>query len=184
MPKSSNFTEPSAVTRMLLGLRSRCTTRCWCAKLTAAHTCRNKRTRSRVPSDARIAVTIDGLARDELHDDVGKPLRRGATIEQPRDVAMIERRKDLTFVLEALFGEWVAHVGAHELDGDFGAVLIVIAHGLVDVAHATGADDFDQAIRADAFAGASDLTGIDCGRAQLDRHESEEVAGRIVRVQQ
>ena len=45
MPKSSNFTVPSSVTRMFEGFRSRCTTSCRCADCTASQTVRISRMR-------------------------------------------------------------------------------------------------------------------------------------------
>ena len=63
-----------------------------------------------------------------------------AAVEQPRDVAMVEPGEDLTFGPEALLGQAAAHVGAHELDGDFGVILIVVAHRLENIAHAAGAE--------------------------------------------
>ena len=46
IPKSRSFGAPSAPTRILLGFKSRCTIRRWCAYWTAPHTKRNKRRRA------------------------------------------------------------------------------------------------------------------------------------------
>ena len=117
-----------------------------------------------------------GSARHELHDHVRHAALRGAAIEQPRDVAMIEPREDLAFVPEALLGERAAHVGAHELDGDFGVVLIVVANRLEHIAHAAGAEHPDDAVRADALANAAATRGRggEGLRAELVRHGVEE----------
>ena len=70
MPKSSSLTWPSAVTRMLPGFRSRCSTSRWCACATAASTSRNRRRRCSTRR-ARVAPAIDGLAVDVLEHQVG-----------------------------------------------------------------------------------------------------------------
>ena len=96
-----------------------------------------------------------GWPRHELHDHVRHATIRGPAIEQPRDVAMVEPREDLAFGPEALLGEAAAHVGAHELDGDFGVVLIVVANRLEHIAHTAGAEQSDDAVSADALANAA-----------------------------
>jgi hypothetical protein len=67
---------------------------------------------------------------------------------------MVQSRENLALVLEALFGRRAAHVGSHELDGDLGTVLIVVAHGSEHIAHAAGAQHPHNAPGADAFADA------------------------------
>ena len=69
----------------------------------------------------RIAPGVDGLAGHELHDHVRHAAIGGSAIEQPRDVAVVEPRENLPLRAETLFGQAAAHVGAHELDGDFRA---------------------------------------------------------------
>lgn len=99
-----------------------------------------------------IAVPVDGFAGYQFHDDVGQAGPGGAAIEQARDVAMIEGRQYLAFGLEALLGERAPHVGAHQLDGHFGLVLIVGTHCAEHIAHAARAQHAHHAIRADTLA--------------------------------
>ena len=60
MPKSSSFGAPSSVTRMLLGFRSRCTTRLRWAYWTAAQTARNSSRRSETGSRRADACSVIG----------------------------------------------------------------------------------------------------------------------------
>ena len=135
---------------------------------------------------ARIAPGVDGLARHEFHDHVGHAAIGGATIEQPRDVAMVETGENLAFDPEAPFGELAAQVGAHELDGHFGVVLLVVANRLEHIAHAAGAQHSDDAIGTDALAdAAARRAGAGEGlRAEFLRHRIEERARLFMRVEQ
>ena len=90
MPKSSNRTWPSAVTRMLPGLRSRCTTSRACACATAAATWSSSPSRSRDRQRSLMAVHVNGLAVDVLHREVGPALSVDAGVVQARDVRMLE----------------------------------------------------------------------------------------------
>jgi hypothetical protein len=68
---------------------------------------------------------------------------------------MVQPRKNLPLGAEALLGEAAAYVGAHQLDGDLGFVLIVVTHRAKDIAHAARAEHADDAVRADALADAA-----------------------------
>ncbi len=69
----------------------------------------------------------------EFHHHIRRSSLCGATIKQPRDIAVIKRGENLPLGPEAPFSEAAAHVRPHELDGDFGFVLIVGAHRSKDV---------------------------------------------------
>ena len=75
MPKSSSLGEPSAVTRMFVGLRSRCTTRLRCAWLTASQTRQNNCRRSRTDSFWSLAVA-DRSGRRRRTPSPGRARRR------------------------------------------------------------------------------------------------------------
>ena len=101
MPKSSSFTPPSAVTRMLLGLMSRWMTRWRCACATAASTSRNSAI-ALVDAEPRANRSgVDALAFDQLEHQVGLAAGGHAGIEQARDVRVREAGEDRAFALEA-----------------------------------------------------------------------------------
>ena len=68
MPKSSSFTVPSAVTRMLDGLRSRWTIRFAWACATASEHLEEEPESGVDRRDAAVAVPVDPLALDVLQD--------------------------------------------------------------------------------------------------------------------
>ncbi len=133
----------------------------------------------------RLAVAVDGVARDQLHDHIRDAGVGGATIQQTRDIAMIEPREDLPLSPEALLGERAAHIGPHELDGDFGLVLVVIAHRFEHVTHTACAEHTHDTISADALsdAAARGIGSHECQRAELLADGLQECAG-LVEVQQ
>ena len=68
----------------------------------------------------RVAITIEWLPFDVLHDEVRQPIGRATTIEQEADIGMREGRKNLTFFAkatqdEAGTGEFVASRATYEL---------------------------------------------------------------------
>ncbi len=135
---------------------------------------------------ACLAVAIDGLADDQLHHHVGRSGLRRASIEQPCDIAMVERGENLPLGPETLLGQAAAHVRAHELDGDLGVVVIVIAHCPEHVSHAAGAEDADDPVRPDALADATarGARGREGVRTKFRGDRVEESAGPFVRLEQ
>ncbi len=133
-----------------------------------------------------IAIAIDGLAGDEFHHHVGHAADSRAAIQQARDVAMVEAGEDLPLGSEALLGQAGTHVGAHELDGDFGAILIVIAHRVEYITHAAGAQHADDPVRANAFTNAA-ARGTRGGKrlgAEVGRNPVGKPARLLMRVEQ
>ena len=57
---------------------------------------------------------------------------RGAAVDQPRDVGMVQRRQDLALVAEALEQERVGEAAADDLDGDALPELAVVTLGEID----------------------------------------------------
>ena len=86
---------------MLLGLRSRCTTRLRWACWTAAQTLPNRARRSPTVQAAAGAVPVDRLALDELHREIGLAVVGDAAVVERRDVGVVEAGQDLALVAEA-----------------------------------------------------------------------------------
>ncbi len=122
-----------------------------------------------------------GSPAHQLHDDVRRAAGGRAAVEHARNIAMIEAGQDLPLGLEALLRVFVADVGAHELDGDFRAVLVVVAHRLEYLAHATGAEYIHDPIRADALTDAARvLRGFEGLRFEFRRHSIEKATRLLV----
>ena len=80
---------------MLLGLRSRCTTRLRCAYCDRGADDAKELEALAHRQVATVAVAVERLALDVLHDEVGQPVVGGAAVEQPGDVGMLEAGQDL-----------------------------------------------------------------------------------------
>ena len=132
-----------------------------------------------------VAVPVDGLALDQFHDQVRQALRGGATVEQPRNVRMIEVRQYLAFGAEPL--EHVACVvaGPDELDRDFLLVLRIGAACPVHLPHATAPEQGRDDVGPDAPADPA-LLGL-CkgfGRGVVGGHAIEHCVGLRMRREQ
>ena len=86
-----------------------------------------------------VGVAIDRRALHVLHHEVGKALGRGAAVEEPRDVRMVQRGEDLPLVAEAADDQLRVHAAADHLDGDR-VLEIAGAPGQIDRAHAAASD--------------------------------------------
>src|SRR5262245_21227144 len=87
-----------------------------------------------------IRVPGDGLAFDVLHHEIRKAIVGAATIEQAHDVAMLERREDLTLVAEPGDRLGRADRAGQDLDGDAVNELLIIAYRQVHGTHAALAE--------------------------------------------
>jgi hypothetical protein len=107
------------------------------------------------------AVFRDGLPGHELHDDVRQPFGRGAAVEQAGDVRMIELGENLPLAPKTPQDKVRVQPGRDQLDsgGDF--VLVVVALGKIDRAHAAVADLANEPVRAGALRGAPNAFIID-----------------------
>ena len=111
-----------------------------------------------------VAPGVDGLAVDILHGEVGNAIAGGTTVEDSRDVRVIEVGQDLAFSVEPLqelrvVGVFLApgleQVGPDQLQGDL-LLEVVAPAGEEDGAHASLVDPFQELVGADPIAGRRD----------------------------
>lgn len=101
--------------------------------------------------DAPAAVLEDVDAVDVLHDEVGEPLRRGADVQEPRDVRVVEGGKDPALGAEAAEDVVGIEPAAHELDRDVSAEVVGLVRREVDAAHPAAPEEPFDAVRPDPF---------------------------------
>ena len=99
-----------------------------------------------------VAVGVDRLAVDVLHDEVGRAVRRAPAVEQPRDVRVLQRRQDLPLHAQPALHLAREHAAADQLDRDLLLVLLVGALGEIHIAHAAGAELAHDPVRTQALA--------------------------------
>ena len=131
---------------MLPGFRSRCTTNWRCAYSTAEQTSRNSVSRCGTVKRVLAAIVGDLSAVDVLHHDVGQAVLGSAAVEQTGDVGMLQPGQRLPFAAEAVEDQIGVHAAAHQLDRDLGLILIVVAFGEIDGAHAAAAEFAHQPV--------------------------------------
>ena len=97
----------------------------------------------------RAAVARDRLAFDELHHEVGPSVLGGSSVEEPRDVRMLEPREDAPLAREP--GEHFVrrHSAAQQLDRDALLEEPVRALGQEDLAHAAPPETAEDTVRPD-----------------------------------
>ena len=99
------------------------------------------------------AMLQQRLALDVLHDEIGLARLRRPSVEQPRDVRMIERRRDLPLSAESPQGLLAGHPGLNQLDGDALLELVVGAAREINRPHSAVAELGQQFVGPDALAG-------------------------------
>src|SRR5579864_3787172 len=99
-----------------------------------------------------VAILIQRLALDVLHNEVRLAIFRAAAFQQAGDVGMLEAGENLPFGFEASQRKPGVEAAAHTVDRDLFLVLVSDAHGPIDRAHSSFADLFDDSIRAYATA--------------------------------
>src|SRR5262245_57696107 len=100
----------------------------------------------------QIEVSVIGVIQqrpslDVLHHQIGKAFVRAATVENARDIRVLEMGENLPFASEAVEQRAAVHAALHDLDGDIFPKYVVIAAGPVDAAHATLALKPDDLVR-------------------------------------
>jgi hypothetical protein len=96
-----------------------------------------------------LGVTIDPMAFDVLHHEVGHSVLGGSAVEQARDVRVFERSKNLPFMLEAPEDGVRIHPAFDQLDGDLHLELLVRALGEENRAHPARSDALEQFVLTD-----------------------------------
>ncbi len=99
----------------------------------------------------RAAIPVDRLSRDVLQHQEGRPIRRSARIQKPRDVGVFERAQDAPFAVEAPTQLRRGQLRADQLDGDGLGKCAVVAAGAIHSAHAAAPDLCLDAPGTDAF---------------------------------
>jgi len=92
-----------------------------------------------------VAVAIDCLAFNVLHNKIRETILRSATVKQPGNVWVLEIGKDLTLHYESAEDFVSIHAPVYELDGDLFTILVVGSHREKDCPHSTTtnlAEDF------------------------------------------
>ena len=85
-------------------------------------------------------VVVNGLALDQLHDQERPPGLVLATVQQARDVGMLQPRQHVALVQELPRID----TAADHLDRRLGLVATIVADGAIDLAHAANAEAADH----------------------------------------
>jgi hypothetical protein len=129
-------------------------------RVTHGLTDRPKQDQPVAEAEARlVGVPIDGPPLDILHDEIRNAARAGPSIEQARDVGMIERREDLSLRLEAANHVADERAGLHQLDGDASGIRGVGALGEPHRSHAASPDFPNQPVGPEGQPGVAGDTG-------------------------
>ncbi len=123
---------------------------------------------------ALLAIDVDGLTGDQLHDQVGHTLFGGAAIDQTRDIGMFQLGQDLPFGTKPPGDPGRVVIDTHQLDGHARMVMIVGALGLIHLAHAATADQLDEAVRPQARSDA------EVGKDGFGRHATRGAGGAAI----
>jgi len=130
MPKSMTRAKglPSWVlTRMLPGLRSRWMMPFWWACWTAWQTWVKRSRRSATLRTIAVAVLGNGVALDQLHDEVGAARFGGAGVEHAGDIRVVHHGQGLALGLEAGDDGAGVHTELNDLEGDSSGDRVVAA---------------------------------------------------------
>jgi hypothetical protein len=98
-----------------------------------------------VPS---IAVLVDRLALDELHDEVGQAVVGRPSVEQARDVGVIESGQDLALAAESLDDVVRVQPAPEDLDRDTLLERVVGPRGQINASHPSATDLAQDAVGA------------------------------------
>src|SRR5215472_877383 len=82
------------------------------------------------------AICVDGSAFHIFHYQEGLALWRVTSINQPRDIGMIQTSKNLPFMAETVQHVRGIHAVRHDFDGHVLAKLVIVAAGEVNGPHA------------------------------------------------
>ena len=150
MPKSSSFGTPSAVTRMFGGLDvamdNQVLMRVRDRSADLAEQVEPVSNRQLMSA----AIFVDWLTIDVLHDEIWGAFTGCPTVEQARDVGVLEAGENLPFVAETLEHRLGLHAALDQLDRDAHLELRIGALAEIDRPHAAAAQFANEPIAADA----------------------------------
>src|SRR5690606_34978593 len=96
-----------------------------------------------------VAIAVDRISLDVLHEEIGTAIRSRPAVEQPRDSVVIQSREDPLLAVKALQYFRSLDAGVRDLDRDLALELSVPALGEVDRTHPTSAEDASQHVLSD-----------------------------------
>src|SRR6266550_2827533 len=99
----------------------------------------------------KVAIAIDCLAFNVLHNKIRETIVRSATVKQPGDVWVFKLGKDLTFHYEPAQDCVSIHAPIHELNGNFFTILVVGSHRQKYGPHSTTANLAEDFVRPNAL---------------------------------
>src|SRR6266446_8311370 len=101
----------------------------------------------------RVAVGVDRLPLNVLHDEVGERIFGGAAIQQAGDIGMVQAGQDLALTATILDDVFSVLAALDELDGHFFLKGPIGTGGQVHGTHTSLADFSNDLIRTDVLAG-------------------------------
>jgi len=133
---------------------------------------------------AAVAVAVDGLAIDVLHDEIRRSILEIAAVDQTCNRGVIEGGEDVPFAVQAAAQSRMQGRVLQNLDGHRLLVLRLVALAAIHGAHAAVPENRGHAIRADLRADQSILVALQqrlCGFAY--RLQQRVLAGLVGREQ-
>ena len=128
---------------MLLGFKSRWITSLRCVRYRLTHLQKQAAARFNVKGLVT-TVDVNGLAFDLFHDQERLPLWRATSVNQSRDVGMIQMGEDLSLAKEVAQQFRSVHATLDHLNGHMFLELIIVAASQIDSAHSAAPDLFDD----------------------------------------
>ena len=125
-----------------------------------------------------VAVLEDIRPVHVLHRVERMTLRRDPSVDQPRDVLVLEPCESLSFALEADEDVVVCDRALDDLDRDLLLELVIAARGEVDLAHSTDAENARDRVRADR---PTDLVAFDRTAEQVADRRAVDFEGHEAR---
>ena len=128
-----------------------------------------------------IAIAVDGLAIDVLHDEVGAAVFRRAAVEQARNIGMLEAGEDFPLGAKAAQDVISVEPAAQQLDRHLLAELSSAAHRQVHAAHSAPAEFPDDPVIPDQLT--ADRRGLAARRRPArNRNRDRRMIEKIARL--
>src|SRR5579883_757612 len=127
-----------------------------------------------------VAMSINGRALYQLHDNVGNAIVGGATIQQASNVRVVETGQDLALIAKALPDEVRIEPPAHHLDRDLAVEGAVGPDRAVNLPHTAAANLAKDLVGADPPAALHRGRWHEKRRQHRHRRVAQEVAGSLL----